>query len=118
MSKILGKMTLICALDRLSEPGSFGFSVESAGARVEGFVVRRDGEVFAYRNSCPHTGSPLDWVDHQFLDIEGALIQCAVHDARFLIESGECVFGPCPGESLEALPIRVQHDNVYLLGVA
>ena len=38
-----------------------------------------------------------------------------VHDARFLIDSGECVFGPCPGESLEALPIRVQDDSIYLI---
>lgn len=109
---------LICALDRLEDPGSYGFAVDFAGERVEGFVVRRDGECFAYRNSCPHTGAPLDWVEHQFLDIEGALIQCAVHDARFLIETGECVLGPCPGESLEALPIRVQDDCIYLLGVA
>ena len=106
---------LICALEQLEDPGSYGFTVDFAGEQVEGFVVRRDGECFAYRNSCPHTGAPLDWVEHQFLDIEGALIQCAVHDARFLIESGECVQGPCPGESLEALPIRVQQDRIYLL---
>jgi nitrite reductase/ring-hydroxylating ferredoxin subunit len=109
---------LICALERLEEPGSYGFSIDYAGEQVDGFVVRRDNECFAYRNSCPHTGSPLDWIEHQFLDVEGALIQCAVHDARFLIESGECVFGPCPGESLESLPIEVRDDNIYLLGVA
>jgi nitrite reductase/ring-hydroxylating ferredoxin subunit len=57
-------------------------------------------------------------VDHQFLDIEGALIQCAVHDARFLIDTGECILGPCPGESLESLPIRIDGGNIYLLGVA
>jgi len=111
-------MNLICAFNQLSDPGSFGFSLELAGARVDGFVVRRDGEVFAYRNSCPHTGSPLDWVDHQFLDIEGALIQCAVHDARFLIDTGECVFGPCPGQSLESLPIRIEDENIYLISDA
>ena len=111
-------MTFICELERLSDPGSFGFSLECAEGWVDGFVVRRDGEYFGYRNSCPHTGSPLDWVDHQFLDVEGALIQCAVHDARFLIDTGECVFGPCPGESLEALPIRVKDDKVYLIGNA
>jgi nitrite reductase/ring-hydroxylating ferredoxin subunit len=114
----LDKLTLICALDRLSDPGSYGFSLTVGSERIEGFVVRRDGEYFAYRNSCPHTGSPLDWIDHQFLDIEGALIQCAVHDARFLIDTGECIAGPCPGQSLEALPIRVKGDAVYLLSLA
>jgi len=88
-------LTLICSLQRLEDPGSYGFSIEVNGEQVDGFVVRRDNECF--------------------LDVEGALIQCAVHDARFLIESGECVMGPCPGESLEALSIRVQDNNVYLL---
>ena len=109
---------LICPFSLLKDPGSYGFSVEMNGEQVEGFVVRSDGQCFAYRNSCPHTGAPLDWVEHQFLEVEGALIQCAVHDARFLIETGQCVFGPCPGASLEALPIRVQDDNIYLLNEA
>lgn len=114
----MGKNILICSLENLSDPGSYGFSLNSGGKQVDGFIVRRDGEFFAYRNSCPHTGSPLDWVEHQFLDIEGALIQCAVHDARFLIDTGECVFGPCPGESLESLSIKIDENYVYLLGDA
>lgn len=112
------RLTLICALDRLDDPGSYGFTLERGEETIEGFVVRRDGECFAYRNKCPHTGSPLDWVDHQFLDVEGALIQCAVHDARFLIDTGECVFGPCPGASLDAIPIRVKDGNIYFDGDA
>ncbi|MDJ0778635.1 MAG: Rieske 2Fe-2S domain-containing protein [Gammaproteobacteria bacterium] len=90
--------------------------MQHRGRRVDGFVVQRDGELFAYRNSCPHTGSPLDWVEHQFLDLDGALIQCATHDARFLIDTGECVFGPCPGTSLEPLAIGLDGDLVYLVG--
>ncbi len=109
---------LICSVDRLSDPGSYGFSLDFAGERIDGFVVCRDGEFFAYRNRCPHTGSPLDWVEHQFLDLDGTLIQCAVHDARFLIDTGECVLGPCPGERLEALEISVEDDGIYLLGTA
>ena len=112
------KLSLICNLEQISDPGSFGFSVTFDGKSVEGFVVQRDAELFAYRNSCPHTGSPLDWVEHQFLDIEGALIQCAVHDARFLIDTGECIYGPCPGECLESLSVSVDKGNVYLSGIA
>ncbi len=108
----------ICALERLADPGSYGFSFARGDRLIHGFVVRRGNEYFAYRNSCPHTGSPLDWVDHMFLDRDGALIQCAVHDARFLIDTGECVFGPCPGAFLEPLPIVVDGGAVYLLGDA
>ena len=112
------KSGLICGIEEIADPGSYGFSLECGEKRVDGFVVRRDDEVFSYRNSCPHTGAPLDWVEHQFLDLDGALIQCAVHDARFLIDTGECVVGPCPGQSLEALPILVEDGQIYLLGSA
>jgi len=114
----MSENNLICRLDTLADPGSYGFCVDREGESVEGFVVRRDGEIFAYRNSCPHTGSPLDWVEHQFLDIDGTLIQCAVHDARFLIDTGECVLGPCPGASLEPLSIRIEDEKIYLMGDA
>lgn len=107
---------LICTTDRLTDPGSYGFEIEFNGEAVEGFIVQHNGQFFAYRNSCPHTGAPLDWVEHQFLDMDGSLIQCAVHDARFYIDTGECVFGPCPGESLRKLDISVDGGKIYLTG--
>ncbi len=107
-------LIFICHHDSLLDPGSRGFSIEHNGQTVEGFVVKNDCSYFAYRNSCPHTGAPLDWVEHQFLDADESLIQCAVHDARFFIDSGECVFGPCPGESLEILDIVLRPDGIYL----
>jgi len=105
----------ICTVDALDDPGSYGFRVQRGNEAIDGFVVRRDGEFFAWRNRCPHTGAPLDWVEHQFLDLDGALIQCAVHDARFIIDSGECIAGPCVGEGLSPLPIEVRDDSIFLL---
>jgi len=107
-------LTLICHPELLSDPGSRSFSVEQYNQTVDGFIVKNNGSYFAYRNSCPHTGAPLDWVEHQFLDLDETLIQCAVHDARFIIDTGECVFGPCPGENLDKLEISVQQDGIYL----
>ena len=110
-----GELTFICDLDGLTDPGSFGFEVEHGGETVAGFLVRHDNQVYAYLNRCPHTGSPLDWVEHQFLDADGAFIQCATHDARFVIDSGECVFGPCPGENLSKLTVAIQNEAVFLI---
>ena len=107
-------MHYICELHELSDPGSRGFSVEVNGQSIAGFVVQQDGELFAYRNSCPHTGSPLDWVEHQFLDLEQAFIQCAMHDARFAIHSGECVAGPCTGDKLSPLKVVQQEQSLFL----
>ena len=103
-------MQRLCNSEELPEGSSRG--VELAGGSV--LLVRRDGRVYAYRNRCPHRGIPLEWQPDQFLDVSGSLIQCATHGALFLIESGECVAGPCAGESLEALPCREQDGGIWV----
>ena len=105
---------MILKVDELAESTSRGFSVQHNAESIEGFVVQKKGEFYAYRNTCPHTGAPLDWVEHQFLDLDAALIQCAVHDARFIIEDGKCIAGPCVGDSLQKLDI-IQIDNTLYL---
>jgi len=104
----------ICHLEELTDPGSRGFSVMLEEETIEGFVVQKDGQFYAYRNSCPHTGSPLDWTEHQFLDMDQAFIQCAVHDARFEIENGYCIAGPCIGEALQELPLLQQGNDLFI----
>ncbi|MCK5662700.1 MAG: Rieske 2Fe-2S domain-containing protein [Thiotrichaceae bacterium] len=106
---------LICQQSEIEDPGSRGFNIEFNGQSISGFVVQKDGQFFAYRNSCPHTGAPLDWVEHQFLDLDEALIQCAVHDARFNIEKGLCLSGPCAGDALQELTIIKQDNQLFLV---
>jgi nitrite reductase/ring-hydroxylating ferredoxin subunit len=105
----------ICKISEINDPASRGFSAKNGDKIIQGFVVHKDGQFFAYRNQCPHTGAPLDWVEHQFLDADSALIQCAVHDARFDIQSGLCVFGPCAGDSLYQLEVEIRNDSLYLV---
>ena len=104
----------LCALRELPEGSSRGFTVQTPSGLEELFVVHKDGRVVAYRNRCPHTGSPLDWLPDQFLTVEGDLIQCATHDARFRIEDGICVAGPCVGGRLSPLTAVVYQEAVYL----
>lgn len=105
----------LCRLAELPDPGSRGFAIDTPSGAMELFVVRRGPEVYAYRNSCPHTGATLEWQSDVFLDYTGTLIQCGLHGALFRIESGECVHGPCVGRYLEPLPIEVR-DGTILLG--
>jgi nitrite reductase/ring-hydroxylating ferredoxin subunit len=67
----------------------------------------------AYRNRFPHTGAPQHWRPGQFLDLTGELIQCALHGALFLPETGECVHGPCLGAHL--VPVRVILNEGWVL---
>ena len=103
-------MYALCPLAELPLYSSRGFEV--AGHSI--FVVNSDDGLFAYRNRCPHLGVELEWIAHQFLDADGAYIQCATHGALFSIASGECVFGPCSGEYLQALPCRVSDGQVLV----
>ncbi|MGE5154396.1 MAG: Rieske (2Fe-2S) protein [Bdellovibrio bacteriovorus] len=97
----------ICRLDELPDPGSRAFEVATPEGAVECLLVRRGAQVYAYRNRCPHTGAPLDWLPGQFLDLSGELIQCALHGALFLPETGECVHGPCVGAYLIPVPVTL-----------
>lgn len=103
-------MIRLCAPDELPEAQSRGFDVED----MQLFAVRKGGEVFVYRNRCPHRGVPLEWKADQFLDPSASLIQCARHGALFLIESGECVAGPCEGQTLRPIDSREDGEGIWV----
>ncbi len=77
-------------------------------------VVRRGRQVFAYLNRCPHQELPMDWQPGRFLDMEREHIVCAMHGARFRIEDGFCVDGPCRGQHLQAAAVCIEGDQVFL----
>ena len=103
----------LCALSELSDPGSRGFELECGSEKAfRLFVVQKDGVLAAYRNSCPHTGAPLEWLPDQFLDLDNSFIQCAIHGALFRPEDGYCLRGPCAGASLENLELTVVNGRI------
>lgn len=105
-------MTILCHSNDIADESSKGFEVGERSL----FAVKKDGQIHVYRNSCPHLGVELNWQEDQFLDMDGALIQCATHGALFIIESGECVSGPCMGQYLEPVPFRLEDGQIVLTG--
>lgn len=103
-------MFKLCSTQEIPESTAKGFSLNGKSL----FVVHHNGEYFAYLNQCPHRGIALEWQPDQFLDIEKNFIQCATHGALFRIEDGECVAGPCPGETLTPLEIHVENEHIFL----
>lgn len=101
---------LLCRIDAIADDASRGFDI--AGTAV--FAVKKDGRIYVYRNSCPHLGITLEWNEDQFLDADGALIQCSTHGALFIIESGKCVAGPCIGKALIPIAHRIEQGNVMI----
>lgn len=84
---------------------------KSFPVREGGFLIRTDAGLRAYRNHCPHVGSPLDWVPGRFFDDDGTTLLCHTHGARFDAETGDCLAGPCP-RGLYALPCREVEGGV------
>ena len=106
--------TVLCRLDELQDPGSRGVTLRQGDRLLDVFVVRRGRDVYAYINSCPHTGSPLDWKEHEFLSLDRHYIQCAMHAALFRLTDGMCVAGPCTGASLTAISVAVEAGLVVV----
>jgi len=106
----------LCHIDEIEDPGARGFSLKQGRREYRVFIVRKDNQVYAYENSCPHAGLNLEWQEHDFLDTDKNFIQCSVHGALFSLEQGECVGGPCNGEGLTALNIEMDSNGqIFLL---
>jgi nitrite reductase/ring-hydroxylating ferredoxin subunit len=106
---------VLCRLDQLQDPGSRGVKLQHGDRLLDVMVVRKGRNVYAYVNSCPHTGSPLDWVEHEFLSLDKQYIQCAMHAALFRLADGLCVAGPCAGSSLTAIAVTVESGLVVVV---
>ena len=105
---------VLCRLEELPEGESRGFP-PAKGAFTGLFAIRRGARVFVYVNSCPHIGLPLDPAPDRFLDAKKSVIVCSAHGARFRIEDGECISGPCYGESLESVPVRLDEAGQVIV---
>ena len=104
---------VLCAGEELADGEARTFVFTRDWERYEIFVLRCGDALVAYLNDCPHTGGPLDWMG-QFLDRDRALIRCAGHGAKFRIDDGFCVKGPCAGKSLTPVAIAVADGNIVL----
>jgi nitrite reductase/ring-hydroxylating ferredoxin subunit len=106
---------ILCALADLADPGAIGVAVDRPDGTMVGLiVVRRGGNVRAYVDSCPHAGTPLAMIPDRYLTRDGTELLCATHGARFAIDTGLCVAGPCVGRGLRTVAIRVADGAVAL----
>lgn len=105
-----GRLVRLCHLRELAEGSSRGFDPTGTG-RDTVFVVRRNG-LHAYRNVCPHwANTSMAWRKDAFLNADASRIVCAAHGAQFDIASGECLIGPCIGQSLTRVSLIESEDG-------
>lgn len=104
--------TILGLIDDIELGCSRGFDPQGLGRHSILVVRTGKNSFYAYQNSCPHSGyeqASMAWKKHQFLSGNGEYIQCGSHGALFEIATGQCISGPCIGESLA--PVKVQCDN-------
>lgn len=104
----------LCTLEDLEATGGKTLIQEINNRNIDLFVVKKNDGVFCYVDSCPHTGVMLPWREDDYFDEDGELLMCATHGALFRVEDGHCVSGPCNGQSLKQLPIKIENNEVYL----
>ncbi len=107
MSKVL------CRRADLDVTGAKEIVLDQDGARLPVFVLKFGDRILGYVNSCPHARLPLNFKDDTFFDISRTFLFCANHGAHFDVVSGKCIRGPCKGQSLTPLPIRIEGDVIF-----
>lgn len=82
--------------------------------RVDAFLINDQGNFHAYVNRCRHMTTPLDFIRDRFFSEDGQYLMCYTHGALYKPATGMCVFGPCKGEALYRLPVRVDRGEVLV----
>ena len=104
---------LIGTIKEIPKGKSKKFSVRLGKEDQEGFVINYKGNFFAYLNRCCHISLPLDWGDNDFFSEDQKFLICKNHGALYQPDSGECVGGPCGGQFLEKVPLKVKKGKIF-----
>ncbi|GAA0584670.1 Rieske (2Fe-2S) protein [Caenispirillum bisanense] len=105
----------LCPVDAVPDGAARGFVLDDAGVRLGIVVVRRGDDLYGYVNRCPHLSIPLNLWPDKFLSPDGQVLQCATHGARFRIEDGLCIHGPCDGRFLTSFRLAVKNRKIVAL---
>jgi len=74
---------------------------------VDVVLCNLDGELVAYRDSCPHLANPLSEGD-----LHDGVLTCAAHEWQFDAHTGQ---GVNPASAcLERYPVRLDEDRVFV----
>lgn len=108
----------LCRADEIAEGCAHGVVIGEGVDRRDVILVRRHGVLRAYANSCPHQGVPLETFPDKFLTADGSQFVCSAHGARFRVDDGVCVSGPCLGKGLTPLTIEIVDQDVLITPLA
>jgi nitrite reductase/ring-hydroxylating ferredoxin subunit len=108
----------LCRLEDLADRSARGVEVPGLPSKV--VVVRTGESIFGYLDACPHysPGTPMAWKTDRYLNGDRTHIMCASHGALFDIATGACIIGPCLGQSLTRVPVRITSTGMIEATIA
>jgi nitrite reductase/ring-hydroxylating ferredoxin subunit len=104
----------LCHLDDIDPQSGKEVLLQQDDKRLFLALFRKDGEVMAYINCCPHQGRTLSYAPDKFLFDSGGNLVCPHHGACFDVDDGKCFSGPCEGASLTSVTIRIEDGFIFL----
>lgn len=102
--------TVICSLEDAADG-------EVTCVEVDGFpllILRRNGDITAFVNACPHQYLPLNHKSDRLLSVDGTKIRCSNHSAGFDAVTGEGVEGLGLGVCLDPAPVSVSRGQIVV----
>jgi nitrite reductase/ring-hydroxylating ferredoxin subunit len=109
----VGAEIRLCRLDEIPDGDSRGFDPLREG-RDTLMVIRQGTSLHAWRDACPHIGGvPMAWRKGAYLNANRDRIVCSAHGALFDIATGLCTLGPCLGQSLEPMSVRLEGGSIF-----
>lgn len=106
---------VLCTVDDIADGEAREFSYRSGSEIHDIFIQRKGDKIFAFVNICPHAGTPLNMDEGVFMERTGAYLMCHTHGALFQLEDGLCVAGPCNGERLQSVELKVENGNIKVV---
>jgi nitrite reductase/ring-hydroxylating ferredoxin subunit len=94
----------IASLKEMPENGMRVFQIQDE----EILVINYQGEIYTYKNRCPHLGYPLFYGE-----LEGNILKCGFHYNKFDITTGKAL-GPVTHKDLTKIENIVKDGKIYI----
>ena len=115
MAKIKHHSKSVCLSKDLIDRGrGICFELNRCELVHTAFVIRYQGKVYSYLNTCPHLKIELDWISGRFFASDSRYLICSSHGALFEPNTGLCVAGPCFGKTLTPVEVIEMNNEVFL----
>jgi nitrite reductase/ring-hydroxylating ferredoxin subunit len=103
----------LAAMDEIQNGQSKKFIIHRPDRETEAFLIKTNGQYYAYLNLCRHWTVGLDFDDNDFFSEDSRWLICKNHGAVYHPVTGQCESGPCGGAALYKVPLVEKKGFIY-----